>query len=101
MHQSEARKPRRRRLLPCDGSADLLRLYRQLDNRGEEPVIIDHSHTATEAYRSRTDVSYASEPGVHYVVVSTAGSGGEDFAGLRACLPGRVGMRLSCPRPRR
>ncbi|MFM9134291.1 MAG: Mov34/MPN/PAD-1 family protein [bacterium] len=52
-------------------SADLLRLYREMDNRGEEPVVIYHSHTATEAYPSRTDVSYASEPGAHYVLVST------------------------------
>jgi len=34
-------------------------------------VIIYHSHTATEAYPSRTDISYASEPGAHYVLVST------------------------------
>ena len=44
-------------------SADLLRLYREMDDRDEEPVVIYHSHTATEAYPSRTDVSYASEPG--------------------------------------
>jgi proteasome lid subunit RPN8/RPN11 len=52
-------------------SADLLQLYKDLDVRGEEPVVVYHSHTATEAYPSRTDVSYASEPGAHYVVVST------------------------------
>jgi [CysO sulfur-carrier protein]-S-L-cysteine hydrolase len=52
-------------------SLDLLRLYRDLDSRGEEPVVIYHSHTATEAYPSRTDLSYASEPGAHYVLVST------------------------------
>ncbi len=52
-------------------SADLLRLYREMDDRDEEPVVIYHSHTATEAYPSRTDVSYASEPDAHYVVVST------------------------------
>jgi proteasome lid subunit RPN8/RPN11 len=34
-------------------------------------VVIYHSHTATEAYPSRTDVSYASEPNAHYVLVST------------------------------
>ena len=44
-------------------SDDLLRLYREMDDRDEEPVVIYHSHTATEAYPSRTDVSYASEPG--------------------------------------
>jgi [CysO sulfur-carrier protein]-S-L-cysteine hydrolase len=54
-------------------SADLLKLYREMDDRDEEPVVIYHSHTATEAYPSRTDVSYANEPGAHYVLVSTAG----------------------------
>ena len=42
-----------------------------MDARDEEPVVIYHSHTATEAYPSRTDVSYASEPGAHHVLVST------------------------------
>ena len=52
-------------------SGDLLRLYREMDERDEEPVVIYHSHTATEAYPSRTDVSLAQEPGAHYVLVST------------------------------
>jgi proteasome lid subunit RPN8/RPN11 len=52
-------------------SGDLLRLYRDLDDRDEVPVIVYHSHTATEAYPSRTDISYASEPDAHYVLVST------------------------------
>lgn len=52
-------------------SGDLLRLYRDMDDRDEEPVVIYHSHTATEAYPSRTDTNLASEPGAHYVLVST------------------------------
>jgi [CysO sulfur-carrier protein]-S-L-cysteine hydrolase len=52
-------------------SLDLLRLYRELDANDEEPVVIYHSHTATEAYPSRTDISYASEPNAHYVLLST------------------------------
>ena len=52
-------------------SADLLALYKEMDANDEEPVVIYHSHTATEAYPSRTDISYASEPGAHYVLVST------------------------------
>jgi len=52
-------------------SADLLALYKELDANDEEPVIVYHSHTATEAYPSRTDISYASEPNAHYVLVST------------------------------
>lgn len=57
-------------------SADLLRLYRDLDKRDEEPVVIYHSHTSTEAYPSRTDVALAAEPGAHYVVVSTRADDG-------------------------
>jgi proteasome lid subunit RPN8/RPN11 len=52
-------------------SGDLLRLYRDMDDRDEVPVVIYHSHTATEAYPSRTDISLAQEPGAHYVLVST------------------------------
>ncbi|MBA4609485.1 M67 family metallopeptidase [Aeromicrobium sp. Marseille-Q0843] len=52
-------------------SGDLLRLYREMDDNDEEPVVIYHSHTATEAYPSRTDVNLAGEPGAHYVLVST------------------------------
>ncbi|KAB8161418.1 peptidase [Streptomyces sp. 3MP-14] len=56
-------------------SMDLLRLYREMDDRDEEAVVVYHSHTATEAYPSRTDVSLAQEPNAHYVLVSTAESG--------------------------
>jgi proteasome lid subunit RPN8/RPN11 len=56
-------------------SGELLRLYQEMDRRAEEPVIVYHSHTATEAYPSRTDVSYASEPNAHYVLVSTRDDG--------------------------
>jgi proteasome lid subunit RPN8/RPN11 len=59
-------------------SMDLLRLYRDLDDRDEVPVVVYHSHTATEAYPSRTDVTYASEPQAHYVLVSTRETGTED-----------------------
>ncbi len=52
-------------------SLDLLALYREMDDRDEEPVVVYHSHTSTQAYPSRTDIAYASEPGAHYVLVST------------------------------
>jgi [CysO sulfur-carrier protein]-S-L-cysteine hydrolase len=52
-------------------SMEQLRVWREMDARDEEPVVIYHSHTATEAYPSRTDISYASEPDAHYVLVST------------------------------
>ncbi len=59
-------------------SSDLLKLYRELDANDEDPVIIYHSHTATEAYPSRTDISYASEPFAHYVLISTRETGNQD-----------------------
>ncbi len=43
-------------------SGEQLRVWRQLDDNDEVPVVIYHSHTATEAYPSRTDISFASEP---------------------------------------
>jgi proteasome lid subunit RPN8/RPN11 len=64
-------------------SYDLLQLYKELDANDEEPVVIYHSHTATEAYPSRTDVSYASEPNAHYVLVSTRAPDRTDFRSFR------------------
>lgn len=52
-------------------SGEQLRVWRAMDAEDEEPVVIYHSHTATEAYPSRTDISYASQPDAHYVLVST------------------------------
>ena len=54
----------------CD-STELLALYKQMWDRDEEAVVVYHSHTATEAYPSVTDIGLASEPGAHYVLVST------------------------------
>ena len=51
-------------------STDLLQLYKEMDANDEEPVVY-HSHTATEAYPSRTDIGLAMEPNAHYVLVST------------------------------
>jgi len=68
-------------------SGDLLRLYREMDDNDEEPVVVYHSHTATEAYPSRTDINLAGEPGAHYVLVSTRDgaheSGPVDFRSYR------------------
>ncbi len=59
-------------------SADLLALYKEMDERDEEPVVIYHSHTATEAYPSRTDIGLAQEPNAHYVLVSTRECGNHE-----------------------
>ncbi|WP_162830632.1 MULTISPECIES: Mov34/MPN/PAD-1 family protein [Amycolatopsis] len=64
-------------------SGDLLKLYREMDANDEVPVVIYHSHTATGAYPSRTDVSYASEPDAHYVLVSTRDPETHEFRSYR------------------
>jgi [CysO sulfur-carrier protein]-S-L-cysteine hydrolase len=64
-------------------SMEQFKVWREMDDRDEEPVVIYHSHTATEAYPSRTDISYASEPNAHYVLVSTRSSDETDFRSYR------------------
>ncbi len=60
-----------------------LRIWREMDDRDEEPVVIYHSHTATEAFPSRTDISLAGEPGAHYVLASTRESDQTEFRSFR------------------
>ena len=52
-------------------AAEQLKVWRGMDANDEVPVVVYHSHTATEAYPSRTDISFAGEPEAHYVLVST------------------------------
>lgn len=70
-------------------STEQLRVWREMDDRDEVPVVIYHSHTATEAYPSRTDISYAAEPDAHYVLVSTREPESVEFRSFRI-LDGRV-----------
>ena len=64
-------------------SVEQLKVWREMDDNDEEPVVIYHSHTATEAYPSRTDISFASEPNAHYVLVSTRNPDTEEFRSYR------------------
>ncbi|GAA3764275.1 M67 family metallopeptidase [Salinactinospora qingdaonensis] len=64
-------------------SMEQLKVWREMDDRDEEPVVIYHSHTATEAYPSRTDISYASEPNAHYVLASTRDPDTVEFRSFR------------------
>lgn len=52
---------------------ELFDAFRSMRDSGEDEdeFVIYHSHTATEAYPSRTDVSIAAYPDAHYVLVST------------------------------
>ncbi|KID28154.1 putative metal-dependent protease of the PAD1/JAB1 superfamily [Prauserella sp. Am3] len=64
-------------------SGDLLKLYREMAANDETPVVIYHSHTATEAYPSRTDIKFAQEPFAHYVLVSTRADDVAEFRSYR------------------
>jgi proteasome lid subunit RPN8/RPN11 len=64
-------------------SGEQLKLYREMDANDEVPAVVYHSHTATEAYPSRTDVSYAGEPDAHYVLVSTREPDTHEFRSYR------------------
>jgi [CysO sulfur-carrier protein]-S-L-cysteine hydrolase len=64
-------------------SLEQLKVWREMDERGEQPVVIYHSHTATEAFPSRTDISYAMEPEAHYVLVSTRDPDQDEFRSFR------------------
>jgi len=64
-------------------STEQLRLYREMDAADEEVVVVYHSHTATESYPSRTDISYAGEPQAHYLLVSTRDPDSEEIRSYR------------------
>jgi [CysO sulfur-carrier protein]-S-L-cysteine hydrolase len=70
-------------------STEQFAVWKEMDERDEEPVVIYHSHTATEAYPSRTDITLASEPGAHYVLVSTRDPAIAEFRSYRI-LDGQV-----------
>jgi len=53
-------------------SAEWLKVYREIDDADEEPLVVYHSHTMTEAYPSRTDIRWSATAGFpHWLLVST------------------------------
>ncbi|GLZ47655.1 CysO-cysteine peptidase [Actinomycetospora sp. NBRC 106375] len=66
-------------------SREQLRVHRESEERGEEPVVVFHSHTRAprrpltdtglpEAYPSEKDIQYMGlQPGVHFVIVALTG----------------------------
>jgi proteasome lid subunit RPN8/RPN11 len=71
-------------------SGEQLKVWREMDRADEEPVVIYHSHTGTEAYPSRTDVSFASEPNAHYVLISTRDPDTEEIRSYRATAGSKI-----------
>jgi proteasome lid subunit RPN8/RPN11 len=49
---------------------DQFRIMEEMEERGEELLAIYHSHTASAAYPSQTDVNLATYPDAVYVIVS-------------------------------
>ncbi len=49
---------------------EMLRIDRAAQRLGADIMGVFHSHTHTDAYPSPTDVSQATDPGWHYVLVS-------------------------------
>jgi proteasome lid subunit RPN8/RPN11 len=47
------------------------RVWKEMESRGEEPVVLYHSHTQSRAYPSEDDVAFAVEPQAHYVIIAT------------------------------
>ncbi|MBR8174373.1 Mov34/MPN/PAD-1 family protein [Burkholderia ambifaria] len=53
-------------------AAEQLRVWRDLDARDETPVVIYHSHTASAARPSRTDIDYAAAyPDAYHLIIAT------------------------------
>ena len=48
-----------------------LQVWREMEDNGEEPIVIYHSHTGSKAYPSRSDIELATEPQAHYVIIPT------------------------------
>jgi proteasome lid subunit RPN8/RPN11 len=49
---------------------ELFAVLKELDDRGEDPMVIYHSHPETQAYPSKTDVEMAFYPESFYVICS-------------------------------
>jgi len=62
---------------------DQFRIMEQMEAAGEELLAIYHSHTASPAYPSQTDVNLAAYPDAVYVIVSLQDAERPDLRGFR------------------
>jgi [CysO sulfur-carrier protein]-S-L-cysteine hydrolase len=60
---------------------DQFRIMTKMEERGEELSAIYHSHTASPAYPSQTDINLAAYPDALYLIVSLA-EGEKDLRGF-------------------
>jgi [CysO sulfur-carrier protein]-S-L-cysteine hydrolase len=61
---------------------DQFRIMTEMDESGEELAAIYHSHTASPAYPSQTDINLAAYPDALYLIVSLA-EGEKELRGFR------------------
>jgi proteasome lid subunit RPN8/RPN11 len=61
---------------------DQFRIMTEMDEKGEELSAIYHSHTASPAYPSQTDINLAAYPDALYLIVSLA-EGEKDLRGYK------------------
>lgn len=62
---------------------EFFRVYRELMNAGEDLVVVYHSHPATRAWPSPTDVANATWPEAAYVICSLEHPDAPDIRGFR------------------
>lgn len=60
-----------------------LKVWREMDENDEEPIVIYHSHTDSQAYPSRSDRELATEPQAHYVIIPTNPKYGDEIRSFR------------------
>jgi [CysO sulfur-carrier protein]-S-L-cysteine hydrolase len=61
---------------------DQFRIVREMEEGGEELVGIYHSHTASAAYPSQTDVNLAAYPDAVYVIISLQNAEAPEIRGF-------------------
>jgi [CysO sulfur-carrier protein]-S-L-cysteine hydrolase len=54
-----------------------LAVWQEMHDRSERPVVIYHSHTASQPHPSKLDIQHATVPEAHWVIVSTRDRDGD------------------------
>ena len=62
---------------------DQFRIMKEMEECGEELIGIYHSHTASPAYPSQTDVNLATYPDAEYLIVSLQNGESPEVRGFR------------------